>query len=101
LTKTFIKLGGKIYTETKAENITKNGATANDFNIQANHIVFFTNTFINDWVTLHTKQWTCCIYLVAAKIEKRKWPYALWWNNGDQRSKWISNGIIILGRYNM
>ena len=35
----FIKLGGKIYTQTKAENITKEGATANGYVLKANHIV--------------------------------------------------------------
>lgn len=31
----FIKLGGTIYTQTKAENITKHGASANGFTITA------------------------------------------------------------------
>ena len=86
----FIQLGGKIYTQTKAENITKEGAVANGFTIKANHIVVATNTPINDWVTMHTKQWPYRTYVIGAKIPKGTLPYALWWDTGDQESKWIS-----------
>lgn len=86
----FIQLGGKIYTETKAESITKEGATANGFKIKANHIVVATNTPVNDWVAMHTKQWPYRSYVIAAKIQKGKLPYSLWWDTGDHDSKWIS-----------
>ena len=85
----FIKLGGNIYTETKAENITKEGATANGFNIKANHIVVATNTPINDWVTMHTKQWPYRTYVLGAKVPKGKLPYALWWDTGNTSSQWV------------
>jgi glycine/D-amino acid oxidase-like deaminating enzyme len=52
LAEALINLGGKIYTQTKAENITAQGATANGFKVKANHIVVATNTPINDWVTI-------------------------------------------------
>ena len=86
----FIQLGGEIYTETKAESITKEGATANGFKIKANHIVVATNTPVNDWVAMHTKQWPYRSYVIAAKIQKGKLPYSLWWDTGDHDSKWIS-----------
>ncbi len=86
----FIQLGGKIYTETKAESITKDGATANGFKIKANHIVVATNTPVNDWVAMHTKQWPYRSYVIGAKIPKGKIPYALWWDTGDHDSNWIS-----------
>ncbi len=86
----FIQAGGKIYTETKAEDISKEGATANGFKITANHIVVATNTPINDRVTMHTKQWPYRSYVIAAKIAKGKLPYSLWWDTGDHDSKWIS-----------
>lgn len=85
----FIKLGGKIYTQTKAGNITAEGATANGFKVKANHIVVATNTPINDWVIMHTKQWPYRTYVIAAKVPKGKLPYALWWDTGDHNSKWI------------
>jgi len=90
LANSFIKLGGKIYTETKAENITTEGATANGYKIKSNHIVVATNAPINDWVKIHTKQWPYRTYVVAAKIPKGKLPYALWWDTGNQDSKWIA-----------
>ncbi len=75
-----------IYTETKAENITKEGATANGYTIKANHIVVATNTPINDWVTMHTKQWPYRSYVIASKIKKGELPYALWWDTGTDKS---------------
>lgn len=86
----FEKLGGKIYTQTKAENITKQGASANGFTISAKNIVVATNTPVNDWVTMHTKQWPYRTYVIAAKIPKGKLPYAMWWDTGNHESKWVS-----------
>lgn len=85
----FIQLGGKIYTQTKAEDITSKGANANGYEIKAKHIVVATNTPINDWVTMHTKQWPYRTYAIGAKIPKGSFPYALWWDTGDHESKWI------------
>lgn len=90
LAEAFIKLGGKIYTETKAENINKEGASANGFTIKANHIVVATNTPINDWVTMHTKQWPYRSYVIASKIPKGEISYALWWDTGKKKSHLIS-----------
>lgn len=89
LTDAITKMGGKIYTETRADDISKNGAKANGFEIKANHIVVATNTPINDFVTMHTKQWAYRSYVIAAKIPKGKLPYSLWWDTGDQDSKWL------------
>jgi len=86
----FVKLGGQIYTQTKAEEITKEGATANGNKISANHIVVATNTPVNNCVSMHTKQWPYRSYVIAAKVPKGKLPYALWWDTGNQDSKWIS-----------
>ena len=86
----FIKLGGSIHTQSKAENITKEGATVNGFEIKANHIVVATNSPINDWVKIHTKQWPYRTYVIAAKVPKGKLPYSLWWDTGNQDSKWIA-----------
>jgi glycine/D-amino acid oxidase-like deaminating enzyme/nitrite reductase/ring-hydroxylating ferredoxin subunit len=89
LTDAIIAMGGKIYTETKAEEISKKGAKANGFEIKAKYIVVATNTPVNDWVVMHTKQWPYRTYVIAAKIPKGKLPYALWWDTGDKNSKWI------------
>ena len=86
-----VKMGGKIYTETKAEEITKEGAKANGYEIKAKHIVVATNTPINDWVVMHTKQWAYRTYVIAAKIPKGTLPYTLWWDTGNKNSKWIAS----------
>lgn len=90
LAKAFTDLNGKIYTQTKAENITSEGATANGFQVKAKHIIVATNTPVNDWVTMHTKQWPYRTYVIAAKIPKNTLPFALWWDTGDHNSKWVS-----------
>jgi glycine/D-amino acid oxidase-like deaminating enzyme/nitrite reductase/ring-hydroxylating ferredoxin subunit len=90
LAKAFTELGGKIYTDTRAENISSKGATANGYTIKASHIVVATNTPINDWVTMHTKQWPFRTYVIGAKIPKGKIPYALWWDTGNPKSEWFS-----------
>jgi glycine/D-amino acid oxidase-like deaminating enzyme/nitrite reductase/ring-hydroxylating ferredoxin subunit len=82
--------GGQIYTTTKATDITKDGANANGYKIQAKHVVVATNTPVNDWVTMHTKQWPYRTYVIGAKIPKGSLPFSLWWDTGDPESKWIS-----------
>ena len=81
-----IQNGGKIYTESRAEKIDKNGAEANGYSIKANHIVVATNTPINDMVTMHTKQFPYRTYVIAALIPKGQLDYALWWDTGNQDS---------------
>lgn len=89
LTEAIVRMGGKIYTETRAEDINKHGAKANGHEIKAQHIVVATNVPVNDWVTMHTKQWPYRTYVIAAKVPKGKLPYALWWDTGNMKSKWI------------
>ena len=90
LAKAVDSLGGIIYTEAHAENITKKGAKVNGYTFSAEHIVVATNTPINDVVTMHTKQHAYRTYVIAGKIPKGQLPYSLWWDTGDQESKWVS-----------
>lgn len=90
LANAFVEAGGQIYTHTRAHKITKKGAEANGFTIEAEHIVVATNTPINDLVTMHTKQWPYRSYVIGAKVPKGKLPYALWWDTGDMESKWLA-----------
>jgi glycine/D-amino acid oxidase-like deaminating enzyme len=78
LADSIVSNGGSIYTETKAEEITKEGATANGFTIKAKYIVVATNTPINDKLAIHTKQAAYRTYVIACKIRKSKLSYALW-----------------------
>ena len=90
LAEAVIRMGGEIYTNTHANEISKNGARANGYTVKANHIVVATNTPINDIVTMHTKQWPYRTYVIAAKIPKGILPYALWWDTGNQNSKLVA-----------
>ena len=83
-------LGGIIYTEAHAGDITKKGAKVNGYNFEAQHIVVATNTPVNDVLTMHTKQHAYRTYVIAGKIPKGELPYSLWWDTGDQESKWVS-----------
>ncbi|MEP6806122.1 MAG: FAD-dependent oxidoreductase, partial [Flavobacterium sp.] len=60
-----VNLGGTIFTEARAENITKEGATVNGFTFTASHIVVATNTPVNDTFTMHTKQAAYRTYVIA------------------------------------
>jgi glycine/D-amino acid oxidase-like deaminating enzyme/nitrite reductase/ring-hydroxylating ferredoxin subunit len=85
-----VAAGGQIYTGTRADEITKEGAKANGHTIKAKHIVVATNTPVNDLVTMHTKQYAYRTYAVALSIPKGSLTYSLWWDTGDQDSKWDS-----------
>lgn len=85
-----VSLGGIIYTEAHAENISKKGAKVNGFDFLTQHIVVATNTPVNDVLTMHTKQHAYRTYVIAGKIPKGSLPYSLWWDSGDMESKWVS-----------
>lgn len=90
LVKAIKKLGGQIFTNTKAEKITKDGIETKDFKISAKDIVVATNTPVNDWMKIHTKQAAYRSYVIAAAIPKNKLTAALWWDTGNMRSQWVS-----------
>lgn len=90
LVKGVISLGGTIYTQAHAKDITKEGANVNGFTFSAQHIVVATNSPINDTFTMHTKQHAYRTYVIAGKVPKGMLPHFLLWDTGDQESKWIS-----------
>jgi glycine/D-amino acid oxidase-like deaminating enzyme/nitrite reductase/ring-hydroxylating ferredoxin subunit len=87
-----IKNGGKIYTETRAEDVDSPEVTVKGgFKIKAKHIVVATNTpFLNRFV-IHTKQAPYRTYVIAGKVKKGTLPHALWWDTGDHNSEWHTN----------
>jgi glycine/D-amino acid oxidase-like deaminating enzyme/nitrite reductase/ring-hydroxylating ferredoxin subunit len=85
-----IKMGGKIYTHSHARHINDKGAECNGFKITANNIVVATNSPVNDFVTMHTKQVPFRTYVIAAKVPKGSADRSLWWDTGDQDSKWFT-----------
>lgn len=82
--------GGKIYTKTRAQEFKKNIVIANGHTIKANHIVVATNSPVNNLFTEHTKQHAYRTYVISALIPKGSVEPALWWDTGDQESKWVT-----------
>lgn len=90
LSRAIIRMGGAIYTKTHARFIKEKEAECNGHHVAANQIVVATNTPVNDFVAIHTKQFPYRTYVIAAKIPKNSLPHCLWWDTGDQDSKWIT-----------
>ena len=90
LAEAIVRYGGDIYTDTRAETVNKKGAKANGYTIKANSIVVATNSPINDIFTMHTKQHAYRSYVIGCKVKRGTLPYALWWDTGDNDSKWVS-----------
>jgi glycine/D-amino acid oxidase-like deaminating enzyme len=77
-----ISLGGTIYTQAHAEDISKKGAKVNGYMFSAKHVVVATNSPVNDTLTMHTKQHAYRTYVIAGKLPKGRLPYCLWWDTG-------------------
>ena len=83
--------GGKIFTGAHATDVSKEGAKVNEYFIKAMNIVVATNAPINDTLTMHTKQVPFRTYVIGSTIPKGTLQPALWWDSGDQDSKWITH----------
>ncbi|GAA4296988.1 FAD-dependent oxidoreductase [Nibribacter koreensis] len=53
------------------------------FSVSANHLVVCTNTPVNDFVTMHTKQAPYRTYVVGMRVPKNSVPAALYWDDSD------------------
>jgi glycine/D-amino acid oxidase-like deaminating enzyme/nitrite reductase/ring-hydroxylating ferredoxin subunit len=87
LAKAIKRHGGRIYSETEAKEI-KGGQTAeiktkNRKKISADSVVVATNTPVNDWVKMHTKQAAYRTYVIGAQIPTDSIPRALYWDTED------------------
>ncbi len=81
--------GGKIFTQTHAEEISEKIVKINNgFSINAENIVVATNTPISNRFIIHTKQSPYRTYVVGFKIPHGSLPKALWWDTGDSNSVW-------------
>jgi glycine/D-amino acid oxidase-like deaminating enzyme/nitrite reductase/ring-hydroxylating ferredoxin subunit len=79
--------GGRIFNQTHASEIrggddahvtTSSGAT-----VRCGHVVVATNTPVNDWVTIHTKQAAYRTYVIGARVPKNGVTKALFWDTPD------------------
>jgi Rieske Fe-S protein len=80
-------LGGRIYTGSHVNEVHGGKEayvkTDDDFKISAAHLVVATNTPINDWVKMHTKQAAYRTYVVAFEVPKNSYPGFLLWDMED------------------
>lgn len=82
--------GGEIFQYSHVSEVKKEEVVVNGFTVRAKHIVIATNSPINNLFTMHTKQHPYRTYVVAAEIPKGSVEQALWWDTGDQLSKWVA-----------
>jgi glycine/D-amino acid oxidase-like deaminating enzyme len=83
----FKKAGGSIYTGSHINEV-QGGEEAyvktdDGFKVSASHIVVATNTPINDWVKMHTKQAAYRTYVVAFEVPKNSYLGFLLWDMED------------------
>lgn len=84
LCEAIVKNGGKIYTETRAGEISESGiVTTEGFKVLADAIVVATNAPFSSKFILPMKQFPYRSYAIGALVEKAKLPSALWWDTGD------------------
>jgi glycine/D-amino acid oxidase-like deaminating enzyme/nitrite reductase/ring-hydroxylating ferredoxin subunit len=80
----FKRAGGKYYAKTEAKEI-KGGepatvTTTKGQTITADAVVVATNTPVNDWVTMHTKQAAYRTYVIGVEVPLGAIPHALYWD---------------------
>ena len=90
LASAIIRQGGQIYTSTRAINTNNKGASCNGYEVKANQIVVCTNTPVNDFLTMHTKQFPYRSYVIGARVAKGSINHALWWDTGNMKSRWVT-----------
>jgi glycine/D-amino acid oxidase-like deaminating enzyme/nitrite reductase/ring-hydroxylating ferredoxin subunit len=87
LAQAFKRAGGKLYAKTEAKEI-KGGeparvTTTKGKTITADALVVATNTPVNDWVTMHTKQAAYRTYAIGVPVAVDSIPAALYWDTED------------------
>ncbi len=87
LAEAFLRQGGRLYTRAHVNEV-QGGARAyvktdEGFKIVADHIVVATNTPINDWVKMHTKQAAYRTYVIGYEIPIASYPGFLLWDMDD------------------
>lgn len=87
LARAIIRDGGKIYCGTHAEKIEDGEpgrvTTSTGHVIAADEIVVATNTPVNDWVIIHTKQAAYRTFVIGARIPRGSVPHGLFWDTSD------------------
>ncbi|HEY0529271.1 MAG TPA: FAD-dependent oxidoreductase [Gemmatimonadaceae bacterium] len=87
LARAILRDGGKIYTGVHAEKIEDGEpgkvTTSEGFVISADNIIVCTNSPVNDWLIIHSKQAAYRTYVIGARVPKGAVPYGLYWDTPD------------------
>ena len=87
LTRAILRDGGKIYCGTHAEKIEDGEpakvTTADGYVITADNIIVATNTPVNDWLIIHSKQAAYRTYVLGCRVPKGAVPRGLYWDTPD------------------
>jgi len=87
LARAIMRDGGHLFSGAHAESIQDGEpatvATADGYSIIADSVVVATNSPVNDWVILHTKQSAYRTYVIAARIPRGSVPRGLYWDTLD------------------
>lgn len=87
LARAILRDGGQIFSFTHAEKIEDGElcrvTTSEGHVITADRVVVATNTPVNDWVILHTKQSAYRTFVIGARIPHGSVPHGLYWDTQD------------------
>jgi glycine/D-amino acid oxidase-like deaminating enzyme/nitrite reductase/ring-hydroxylating ferredoxin subunit len=87
LARAILRDGGKIYTGVHAAKVEDGEparvTTSEGHVISADNVVICTNTPVNDWLIIHTKQYAYRTYVIGARIPKGSVPDGLYWDTPD------------------
>jgi glycine/D-amino acid oxidase-like deaminating enzyme/nitrite reductase/ring-hydroxylating ferredoxin subunit len=87
LTRAILRDGGRIYTGVHAEKIVDGipakVTTSAGQVISADNIVVCTNTPVNDWLIIHSKQAAYRTYVIGARVPRGSVPHGLYWDTPD------------------
>jgi glycine/D-amino acid oxidase-like deaminating enzyme/nitrite reductase/ring-hydroxylating ferredoxin subunit len=87
LARAIMRDGGHLYSGAHAESIEDGEpatvTTTDGHVITADSVVVATNSPVNDWVILHTKQSAYRTYVIAARVPRGSVPRSLYWDTLD------------------
>ena len=87
LARAIVRDGGRIYCGTHADRIEDGEPasvkTSTGHTISAESIVVATNTPVNDWVIIHTKQAAYRTYVIGVEVPRDSVPAGLYWDTPD------------------
>jgi glycine/D-amino acid oxidase-like deaminating enzyme/nitrite reductase/ring-hydroxylating ferredoxin subunit len=87
ITRALLRDGGQIFSGTHADRIIDGEpcriTTSDGHIILADSVVVATNSPVNDWVILHTKQSAYRTYVIGARVPRGSITRALYWDTAD------------------